>query len=177
MKGRTSVHVPPSAAPSHGRPYYARVPRLLMRCTHKGSEEGRWVTLRPGWRWNVGCQSWRISAPTGNTAVECRQIRLRATSPPAPSASFVEADPPGPTGKRRDVHRILIPAGLYFSISPRFLRSRSFYERREILTRLRGEMRRNVETRSQRETAYRSEGEIRPRSPGRMMQRRSIIHA
>ena len=28
------------AAPSHGRPYYARVPRLLMRCTLEGSEEG-----------------------------------------------------------------------------------------------------------------------------------------
>lgn len=41
-KGRTSVHV---SSPSHGRVYYARVPRLLMR--KPGDREGGWLRASP----------------------------------------------------------------------------------------------------------------------------------
>lgn len=124
------------------------------------------ATIR-GRRWNGGCHSWRISAPTGNTAVECRQIRLRATSPSTRRPLSSRLTPPRDTGNReqeRDVHRILIPAGLYFSISPRFLRPEAFTNAVEILTRLRGEMRRNVERAASQPTrdSVSLQSEIRP---------------
>lgn len=42
-KGRTSVHV---SSPSHGRVYYARVPRLLMREPGRVGREGGFARVR-----------------------------------------------------------------------------------------------------------------------------------